>query len=74
MRGSWNSDENFDYVSDREKFLGMDGGSGLPEVGLTEQQQAVLGKLATRTRSNPGIDPETGAELGSSGGQKPIQH
>jgi Mn-containing catalase len=72
MRGSWNSDENFNYVSDREKFLGMDGGNGLPEVGLTEQQQAVLGKLAERTRSNPGIDPETGAELGSSGGNKPV--
>jgi Mn-containing catalase len=71
MRGSWNSDENFNFVSDREKFLAMDGGSGLPEVGLTEQQQAVLGKLATRTRSNPGIDPETGAELGATG-KKPM--
>jgi len=73
MRGSWNSDENFNFVSDREKFLAMDGGSGLPEVALTDQQQTVLAKLATRTRSNPGIDPETGAELGTTG-KKPLPH
>jgi Mn-containing catalase len=68
MRGPWNSDENFQYVSDREQQLAMDGGSGLPEVALDEAQRAVLKQMAQRTRSNPSINPATGAELGSKGG------
>lgn len=69
MRGPWNSDDNFQFVSDREKMLAMDGGSGLPEVGMTDQQRSVLTQMAQRTRSNPSINPETGADLGRSGGQ-----
>jgi Mn-containing catalase len=65
MRGSWNSDENFDYLSDREKFLAMDGGSGLPEVTLTKDEQAVLNRMARRTQSDPNLDPVTGVDLGS---------
>jgi Mn-containing catalase len=65
MRGSWNSDENFDDLSDREKFLAMDGGSGLPEVTLTKDEQAVLNRMARRTQSDPNLDPVTGVDLGS---------
>ncbi|MEI7035184.1 manganese catalase family protein [Fulvimonas yonginensis] len=68
MRGPWNSDDNFQFVSDREKMLAMDGGSGLPEVGLTEEQQSVLRQMAQRTRSDPSINPQTGAELGRGDG------
>lgn len=67
MRGPWNSDENFQYVSDREQHQAMDGGSGQPEVALDEAQRAVLRQMAQRTRSNPSINPATGAELGSKG-------
>ncbi|MGN2248491.1 manganese catalase family protein [Frateuria edaphi] len=69
MRGPWNSDDNFQFVSDREKMLAMDGGSGMPEVAMTDQQRSVLMEMAKRTRSDPSINPETGAELGRSGGQ-----
>ena len=69
MRGPWNSDENFQFVSDREQMLAMDGGSGMPEVSMSEQQRSVLMQMAQRTRSNPSINPETGAELGRGGGQ-----
>ncbi|UGB38058.1 manganese catalase family protein [Frateuria soli] len=71
MRGPWNSDDNFQYVSDREKMLAMDGGSGVPEVALDDRQREVLKQMAQRTRSNPSINPETGADLGRSGGQPP---
>jgi Mn-containing catalase len=71
MRGAWNSDENFQYVSDRERMLAMDGGSGLPEVSLGENERAMLMQMVKRTRSNPSINPETGAELGSGNGQTP---
>jgi Mn-containing catalase len=68
MRGSWNSDENFTYVSDREQHLAMDGQSGLPEVSLSADEKTVLMQMAQRTRSNPSINPETGAELGRTPG------
>ena len=64
MRGSWNSDENFNYISDREAHLAMDGGDGLSSVKLKPGQKDVLKQMATRTKSDPAIDPPTGAELG----------
>jgi Mn-containing catalase len=71
MRGPWNSDDNFQFLSDREKMLAMDGGSGLPEVSMTEDQRAELMQMAQRTRSDPSGNPETGADLGRNGGQPP---
>jgi Mn-containing catalase len=71
MRGPWNSDENFQFVSDREQMLAMDGGSGMPEVSMDDRQRTVLMQMAKRTRSDPSINPETGAELGRGNGQTP---
>ncbi|MGH8074796.1 MAG: manganese catalase family protein [Lysobacter sp.] len=65
MRGSWNSDENFNYIADREAHLAMDGGDGLSSVKLQPGQKDVLKQMATRTKSDPSINPPTGAELGS---------
>ncbi|MDQ3287226.1 MAG: manganese catalase family protein [Pseudomonadota bacterium] len=66
-RGSWNSDENFNFVSDREQFLAMDGGDGLPSVKLKSTHRDAVEQMAARTRSNPSLDPQTGAELGITG-------
>ena len=63
VRGSWNSDENFDYVANPQPAV--DGGDGLASVMLSEQEKALLETMALRTRSNPDIDPTTGTELGS---------
>ncbi|HET7592436.1 MAG TPA: manganese catalase family protein [Rhodanobacteraceae bacterium] len=67
MRGSWNSDDNFRYVSKAEEFLAMDGGDGKPKVQLTDHESRVLQELQQRTRSNPKGNPKTGAELGIDG-------
>jgi Mn-containing catalase len=67
MRGPWNSDDNFRYVSKAEEFLAMDGGDGKPDVHLTDQESKVLQELQRRTRSNPRGNPKTGAELGIDG-------
>jgi Mn-containing catalase len=64
MRGSWNQGENWDFVSDREKQMAVDGGSGEAEVKLPPKDIDVLKALTTRTMSDPSIDPPTGAELG----------
>jgi len=65
MRGSWNSDKNFDVVSDRDQQCAVDGGDGMPAVGLSKKQLAAVQAMATRTLSMPDADPITGAELGS---------
>lgn len=67
LRGSWNSDENFDYVSDPERFLAMDGGDGLASVKLPRDRLKAVEQLALRTRSNPSVNPPTGATLGMGG-------
>ncbi len=65
MRGPWNSDANFDYISDRDQFLAMDGGSGLPEVTLSAREKRAVDQMARRTASDPDADPVTGVDLGS---------
>jgi Mn-containing catalase len=64
MRGSWNQGENWDFVTDREKQVAVDGGSGEAEVRLPARDIDILRALTTRTMSDPSIDPPTGAELG----------
>ncbi|HEY9131940.1 MAG TPA: manganese catalase family protein [Dyella sp.] len=63
-RGSWNSDENFTYVTDRKEHLAMDGGDGLAVSSLTPEETEAIAAFADRTASNPKDNPETGAELG----------
>jgi Mn-containing catalase len=64
MRGSWNQGEQWDFVTDREKQMAVDGGSGGAEVKLPAKDIEILKALAERTKSDPSIDPTTGAELG----------
>jgi Mn-containing catalase len=64
MRGSWNQGENWDFVTDREKQVAVDGGSGEAEVKLPSRDIDILKALTTRTMSDPAVDPTTGAELG----------
>lgn len=63
VRGSWNSDENFNYVADPQPAV--DGGDGHASVVLSADEAAALKAMAIRTASNPDVNPETGAELGS---------
>jgi Mn-containing catalase len=64
MRGAWNQGEHWDFVSDRDKQMAVDGGSGEAEVKLPAKDIDILRQMAERTMSDPTIDPTTGAELG----------
>jgi Mn-containing catalase len=70
VRGSWNSGPEWDFVTDREAQMAVDGGDGDASVKVTQEESAVLNQMATRTASDPNADPMTGAELGM--GQMPI--
>lgn len=63
VRGSWNSDENFDYVDDPSPAV--DGGDGTASVVLPDKQRINLDNLASRTKSDPDVNPVTGTDLGS---------
>ncbi len=65
MRGPWNSDENFEYVSDREEQCAVDGGDGGAETNISAFEANVVEQAALRTRSDPDSDPLTGAMLGT---------
>ncbi|WP_459616991.1 manganese catalase family protein [Bordetella sp. 2513F-2] len=67
-RGPWNSDTGFEVVSDREEQCAVDGGDGMPSVGLSETELDAVQAMATRTASDPNSDPLTGAELGAGDG------
>jgi len=64
MRGSWNQGEQWEFVSDRDKQMAVDGGTGEAEVKLPAKDMDVLKAMAERTRSDPTMDPPTGAEMG----------
>lgn len=63
VRGSWNSDENFDFVADPSPAV--DGGDGMASVSLPEKQQANLKNLVIRTASDPSVNPVTGTDIGA---------
>lgn len=63
VRGSWNSDENFNYVTNPQPAV--DGGDGMASVNLPGPQQANLDALKLRTASDPSVNPVTGTDLGS---------
>jgi Mn-containing catalase len=64
VRGPWNSDGNFEYVSEREEQCAVDGGDGLGATGLAAAEAKAVDTMAARTASDPAADPMTGAELG----------
>ncbi|MBD8528572.1 MULTISPECIES: manganese catalase family protein [unclassified Massilia] len=64
MRGPWNQGPGWDFVTDREKQMAVDGGSGEAEVKLPADDIEVLKQMQARTLSDPSKDPQTGAELG----------
>lgn len=66
MRGPWNSDDNFDYVDEPERFTAVDGGDGQASVALSPAEDRFVAAMAARTTSDPGLNPVTGIELGKS--------
>lgn len=74
MRGPWNSDENFTFVTDPQQFLAMDGGDGIASVELTPTQMQAVEQMADRLRSRQDVNPVTGAMLGRGEGAAAPRH
>lgn len=67
VRGPWNKEPTFEY---RKAELAVDGGSGMPEVSMSSDEERASQQLSARTQSDLSMDPPTGAELGR--GQFPM--
>lgn len=67
-RSAWNEDGLWDYISNRDEQAAVDGGDGLPEIGLTDRDRALDIDLTARTASDIDVDPTTGAELAAGAG------
>lgn len=65
MTGSWNEGQKWTRVVERTQQVAVDGGDGLAAVHVTPDEVMNLKAMATRTQSDPTIDPVTGAELGA---------
>jgi Mn-containing catalase len=63
--GPWNSGKQWARVDDLEAALPADGGDGDATVQLSSIDTTALKALATRTMSQQGGDPKTGADLGA---------
>jgi Mn-containing catalase len=63
-RGSWNQGDQWQFVSDREQQMAVDGGSGEADVAMSASEAQTLRQMASRTESDPSAEPLTGAELG----------
>lgn len=64
VRGSWNTGGEWEFVSNPEEQVAVDGGSGDASVVLDSDEEATIMQAALRTKSDPDLDPVTGAELG----------
>jgi len=68
MRGPWNAGAQWEFVTAPEELSAVDGGDGEPEVTVSAEQKELLDQAMARSRSNPDIDPTTGADLGAGPG------
>ena len=61
IRGPWNEGPEWEFVAAEPA---VDGGNGLANGNVAPKDEAVLKAMATRTMSDPSVDPTTGADLG----------
>lgn len=66
MNGPWNSGDNWDR--DDGPTPALDGGPGTASVKMDDDDVKVAEALLLRTRSDPSVDPVTGADLGAGPG------
>jgi Mn-containing catalase len=68
QRGPWNEGEQWEYVTDRDEQLAVDGRDGSASVQMTAEEMALLKQTALRTSSDRTRNPVTGVDLGGGPG------
>ncbi len=65
--GPWNEGDEWEVITPDPDNLPVDEGDGTASVYLSEEEEAVVSALASRTASDKDIDAPVGAELAKSG-------
>lgn len=76
MKGPWNDGPEWERIDDLTKALPVDGGDGKPSVALQGEQLKDLRENIARVRSDPTVNPTTGADLAAgpgAGRTKPLK-
>ena len=68
MEGPWNSGDQWTRIDNLEETMPIDGGAGTASVELDTEEADVAKKLMMRTKSDPSLNPVTGADLGAGPG------
>jgi len=68
MRGPWNEGPQWEFVDGGNGMRNVDGGDGMAHVKVTEMEKTLAEQNMVRSKSNPGVDPTTGADLGAGPG------
>lgn len=68
-RGSWNEGDQWQFVSNSAEIASADGGTGDASVQLSADEKRDVLQMAARTKSDPSMNPTTGAELGAANPQ-----
>ena len=68
MTGPWNSGEQWDRIDNLDDAVAIDGGAGTATVKLSTREEKDVLAVAERTKSDAGIDPTTGSDLGAGPG------
>jgi len=68
MRGPWNEGPQWEFVDGGNGMRNVDGGDGLAHVKVSEMEKQLAEQNMMRSKSNPGVDPTTGADLGAGPG------
>lgn len=64
-RGPWNQGDQWEFVSNYDQMMAVDGGDGLATVDISSEEADYIRKAAMRTKSRTEGNPTTGADLGA---------
>ena len=63
-RGSWNQGDEWQYISDRDQQMAVDGGSGLADVAMSGDEASALKAMASRTvYTHPSSRPAVAVDI-----------
>jgi Mn-containing catalase len=68
QRGPWNEGEQWEYVTERDEQLAVDGRDGSATVQMTAAEMELVKQTALRTSSDRTRNPVTGVDLGGGPG------
>ncbi|ATI79867.1 manganese catalase family protein [Sphingobium yanoikuyae] len=66
--GPWNDGEQWERLEDVEGNIALDGGDGQASISLGDQQMEDYAAMSGRLKSDPTLNPVTGADLGAGPG------